>query len=443
MIKKFLIGTFALALMLSASVALASYDFGSTTLRVGSRGDYVKTLQTLVGATPVDGVFGSMTAAKVKVWQAADGLVADGVFGPASMAKANLGLGGTVGTLPAGCTAGALFSATTGASCAGVVTTLPAGCTAGALFSATTGASCTGGTTVTPTGPLMGGAGDAEMTHYSTSEKSSFGEGEEDVKVLGFKVEAIDSDISVTNVKVKFTETESSASYKLSNYVDSVDIYSGSTKVGSADASDFTRTSDTPNYYSKSISLSGAVVRDGDKDAFYVVVNATDSIDTEDEAGVLVAEVTSFRFQDATGVVSTIDLDTFDTLDSGDLTNMVGVSVVYNELDIDIAGADDGASLKASSSNPTDVTITVDETDTTDDVLALAFKLDADDDSSDITLTSLPVTLTFADNGLTADTFADSVVESVMVKIGSDEFTAELDSGTVSIVDGAGTAVSL
>ena len=89
MLKKFLaasVAVLALGVFLTAS---AAYDFGTTTLKIGSKGEAVKAVQTVVGATPVDGIFGKMTAAKVKVWQAANGLTADGLFGKASMAKAN------------------------------------------------------------------------------------------------------------------------------------------------------------------------------------------------------------------------------------------------------------------------------------------------------------------------------------------------------------------
>ena len=64
MLKKFLIGTFtavALVLMVVSvapvTASAAGYDFGPTTLRVGNTGQYVMTLQSLVGTTP-DGVFG-------------------------------------------------------------------------------------------------------------------------------------------------------------------------------------------------------------------------------------------------------------------------------------------------------------------------------------------------------------------------------------------------
>ena len=158
---KFLIGTFAVASLLVGVVASASLDFGTTTLRVGSKGAGVMALQTLVGAT-ADGDFGPGTKAKVIAWQAANGLGADGVFGPMSMAKANATTTTTTSTTSttstttttstvAGCGVGAMFSSTTGASCTAPATTVT-GCAAGALFNSMTGASCTAATTVSSTG---------------------------------------------------------------------------------------------------------------------------------------------------------------------------------------------------------------------------------------------------------------------------------------------------
>ena len=88
---KFLVGTLA---VVAFSYASAAMDFGSTTLRVGSKGEAVKAVQTCVGAT-ADGSFGPMTKAKVMAWQSSMGLTADGVFGPMSKAKAAHGCGTT------------------------------------------------------------------------------------------------------------------------------------------------------------------------------------------------------------------------------------------------------------------------------------------------------------------------------------------------------------
>ncbi len=56
------------------------------TLKSGSRGDDVKIVQRIVGAT-ADGIFGPKTAASVKAWQRSHGLVADGIVGPKTQAK--------------------------------------------------------------------------------------------------------------------------------------------------------------------------------------------------------------------------------------------------------------------------------------------------------------------------------------------------------------------
>jgi peptidoglycan hydrolase-like protein with peptidoglycan-binding domain len=47
----------------------------------------VKAVQTALGIIPVDGKFGPQTDAKVKQWQAANGLTADGIVGPQTWAK--------------------------------------------------------------------------------------------------------------------------------------------------------------------------------------------------------------------------------------------------------------------------------------------------------------------------------------------------------------------
>lgn len=51
------------------------------TVRWGSRGGTVQSVQTIVGAN-ADGIFGPVTHAAVKRWQSRNGLVADGIVGP-------------------------------------------------------------------------------------------------------------------------------------------------------------------------------------------------------------------------------------------------------------------------------------------------------------------------------------------------------------------------
>lgn len=55
-------------------------------LKVGSKGEEVKRLQTKLGLT-ADGIFGNGTGEAVKKWQAANGLGADGIVGAGTWAK--------------------------------------------------------------------------------------------------------------------------------------------------------------------------------------------------------------------------------------------------------------------------------------------------------------------------------------------------------------------
>ena len=58
----------------------------NVTLTVGSTGDTVKALQTKLG-TGADGVFGLGTKRVVQAWQKKNGLTADGIAGPKTLAK--------------------------------------------------------------------------------------------------------------------------------------------------------------------------------------------------------------------------------------------------------------------------------------------------------------------------------------------------------------------
>ena len=55
-------------------------------LKIGSKGDDVKKLQTKLGLIS-DGYYGALTATAVKKWQAANGLTADGIVGPGTWGK--------------------------------------------------------------------------------------------------------------------------------------------------------------------------------------------------------------------------------------------------------------------------------------------------------------------------------------------------------------------
>jgi len=414
---KFLIGTLSVAALAFAMVVSAA-DFGSVTLKVGSKGEAVKTLQVLVGATPVDGVFGNMTKAKVMVWQAANGLTADGVFGPASKAKAAgvVVTPPTGGTFPAGCTSAAGFSTTTGASCA-TVSTLPAGCTSTAGFSSTTGASCSGA--AVSTGALTGSAGEITVTETSTDVEDPAIEGQA-TKVLGFKVEASDSDVAIKTLKVTLENTDApGSSYRLANYVNSVDIMMGSTKVGSADAADFAKDGYS---YSKSIALSDAVVKMGSskKATFYVVINAATNIDSTDMTDSRWdIDVSNIRFQDATGVIMTSD----------SLTNPSITGLEFGDL---VSSGDVKMAISKGSSSPISGNVEVSDTSSTSDVLMLEFKLKAT--GSDLSFDQL--TFDLIGSMVTED--LSTMISDMTLKKGSDVLAS--DPTFSSVTDMTSTA---
>ncbi|MFA5841278.1 MAG: ice-binding family protein [Candidatus Paceibacterota bacterium] len=78
-----------------SSTTGTTYDFGTVTLRNGSKGNAVMELQRFLNAKlslglAVDGKLGPKTIAVIKKWQKAHGLVADGLIGAKTKAKMNL-----------------------------------------------------------------------------------------------------------------------------------------------------------------------------------------------------------------------------------------------------------------------------------------------------------------------------------------------------------------
>jgi hypothetical protein len=82
------------ALCVNTAVVAAKYNFGTTTLKNGSKGDAVKELQRFLNANlnlglVIDGKLGPKTIAVIKKWQKANGLVVDGLIGPKTKAMMN------------------------------------------------------------------------------------------------------------------------------------------------------------------------------------------------------------------------------------------------------------------------------------------------------------------------------------------------------------------
>lgn len=200
----------------------------STGVRKTSSSANVKSLQSFLNANlgsqivplVVDGKYGAKTTAAIKLFQAGNGLTADGIFGKLSVAKAMaLQAGGSVSTVP-GCTSTVGFSPTTGAPCNSAVVTppttgLPAGCTSTAGFSPTTGASCASGV-VTSTGPV------SAMLASDTPASGSFIADASGVEFAKFTFTGTGT---VTSVKLMRTGVSSSST------VTNVYLYDGATRL--------------------------------------------------------------------------------------------------------------------------------------------------------------------------------------------------------------------
>lgn len=352
-----------------ADVTASDIQYAAT-VRQGSTGQAVliwqKFLNNYSSANLVaDGNFGPLTAAAGKIWQASRSLTADGVFGPMSRTSAVAQINSGVvnpgpGTFPAGCSSASGYSTTTGDPCS---TSLPAGCVSTSGYSPTTGDKCDSGST---SGALEGGAGSIVVTQTSTDVENPVIESQS-TKVLGFKLEASGSDVSMTNLKLTLENTGAPASpYRLTNYIDSVDIYMGDEKVGSADASDFSKNG---YVYTKSVALSDAVVRMGasHKATFYVVLNAVSSIDSANMTGgadpaTFDVTVDNYRYTDATGII---------IVESDPITE---TGVTFDSL---VNAGDVKLTISKGTGNPVEGTVQISNTGATSDIKMLEFKLKA------------------------------------------------------------------
>ena len=427
--SKFFLGALVVAVMFVGAVAVkattASADCAATitsTLKVGSSGAQVSCLQTIVGAT-ADGAFGPMTKAAVMAWQSGHGLTADGVVGP--MTRAAL-MGAPTGNFPAGCTSASGYSTTTGAPCnTGTSAGLPAGCSSTVGYSPLTGTKCDSGSTSTPTGPLAGTDGTiSDINRLSQYNAEEVGSGQEDVKVLGFEVEASnDGDIQINSVKLRFDSNGNNSldSDRLEDYLDGVTVWMGSKEVGSVDVEDFTK--DSTGLYTKVVSLSGAVVRADETESFYVSVDAVNNLDSGDiDSDSWTIAVDNLRFVDGGGVVTTetsaipTDMD-WDA--AGD-----GVALAF----VSFSSASDTELKVSTNSTPAAGSLKADDTDDTEGVVLLKGKLKLEGDS-DVLLDALPITLTSTGDSISA------LTSSVTLTIDGEEFTESTGANCIDDTD--------
>ncbi|MDO8575544.1 MAG: peptidoglycan-binding domain-containing protein [bacterium] len=368
--------------MVSSAPVAPAFTF-TRNLTIGSTGADVTVLQTQLGVSPATGYFGPITKAAVVAYQAANGISpTSGYVGPLTLAKLNY--------------------------VAPVVTT-----------TTTTTTTTTDTTTVTTLEGTDGSISDVDkLSQYSSEE---VGDGESDVKIAGFEVESsVDGDISLRSIKLIFTGSSNTGSTKLTDYVDTVSIWKGSTKVGSADTSDFNK--DSTGVYSKTITLSNPsnpIVKSDTKEKFYVTVDAVSNLDSGDIAGSADAwtvNIANIRYEDGSGVVTT-DSDT------GDLTTVLD-AIPMSFVSFSTA-ANTELKISTDSSSPDTAIVMVDDTNDTEDVLLLVGKMKLDG-TSDAVLNELPITIT------TNATTTAGVTGTLRLVIDGKEFSKSVSGASVS-----------
>ncbi len=398
--KIFAVATFAFAFAfaLSAGAVYQSdiYTASSGYLQVGSgmgakayQAPNVIAAQTALNACvpgmslALDGKFGPLTKGKFVSFQNSKNIKPDGVIGPV--------------------TAGQL-----------------AACSGGASTPSTPGSSTLDGTDGTINDV-------STLSQYSGEE---VGEGEDEVKVAGFEVEASnDGDVMLKSIKVTFDPTGNATgdSDHLDDYITGVTVWMGSEEIGSADADDFSENSN--DTYSKTISLDGAIVRADETEKFYISVDAPSTFDSGDIDGTVDFSVgiENIRYSDGSGVVTTLDASD-SSFDDGD--GQIGWNAVGDGLSFDAVGFSDSADtvlkISTASDSPEGGVVLVKESASTDNVVLLKGKLKLEGDS-DVTIDEFPVS--FSPVGANANVIA----EGYTLVLGGDEFSESVSS----IADGA------
>ncbi len=446
-LKIALASMFAFAFVLTANASAPATNFAGN-MMMGSTGQGVKELQMFLNACPDTALavnagtagsvgyetmtFGPATKAAVMKYQAKVGVITTGNFYPLTRAQASaVGnvCGGVVGGTfaPAGCTSASGYSPVTGGACyaVGAATFAPAGCTAASGFSPVTGGACYAvGANPPANGPLAGTAGTIsdvnELSQYDNQEVS---DGENDVKVVGFEVEASnDGDIQLTSAKLRFTITNGSGSTRLEDYVDSVSVWQGNTKVGSADATDFTK--DATGVYTKIVTLNSAIVRSDSTEKFYVAVDAQSNLDSGDiDSETMTVDVDNIRYVDGSGVTTT-DVDTGDINDMNFTAKFVSFATA----------ADTELKVSADTNNPLATVVKVSTTADTNNVTLLKGKMKLEG-TSDVWVDEMQFTLTTTGDSI------DALAKSVSLKLGNNTYTESLGANCTPTCAANTTAV--
>lgn len=273
---KFLLGiAVVLGVAIFASSASA-YDFGTATLRVGSRGADVMEVQRVVGANPVDGIFGPMTMAAVKAWQANNGLEADGVVGNYTKAAMNA-VSGVVAP-SSGCQAGWIVNPFTNQPCGTTTPTTPS----------------------TPSTPSTTLKGEEAQLYISVVEEDDINEEGTDQHAFTIEIEADknDGDAKIERMDITLNPEKTGSPVTTYRSIEKVALEVDGDVIAELDTdsrSDW-RTGNVLRFSNLDL-----VVKSGDVVEIEVMLDVTDKLDSVE------LDAVSVRYVDGTGVVETED----------------------------------------------------------------------------------------------------------------------------------------
>ena len=268
--KKFILAT-GIATLAFVSVAAAQTSTFTMNLTVGSSGSEVIALQSwliangfnipAISAGTAKGYFGSQTASAVKLYQASRSIPNTGYVGPLTRAALNGGASGTVVT--SNCMAGwtsALYQ--------------------GASFCLPPGFSVPGSTVTTGTGTTIttsGVEGTLSATQSNAGVDSTIYEGQTMASILGVKLEAKNSDISVQRVKLDL----GTATTIYNKIYSKIYVTDGTNVLASSDLNSSTIIKDSGNYYITIAGFNLLVPKNGSKN-LVIKVDVRPSIDSTD-----------------------------------------------------------------------------------------------------------------------------------------------------------------
>lgn len=236
---------------------------------------------------------------------------------------------------------------------------------------------------------LRGGAGFLEDVDYMSSiNNERVGEGDSDVEVAGYELEADEgSDLRVTAVRVAFEEQGAGGSDDFDDYADEVSIWLDGDEVGSMRVRDM---NDSRGIWSGTIVLDdSAIIRRGDMADLTINVSSLRNIDSSDLGSSnnrWRAGLTMLRYVDASGAAITEN-------SLGDIISNSQLGTQGRAFHFDTFASAAGVELRVSESddNPTAGTVQVDDRGG-DEVVLLVGELRGS--GSDIEISGLTTTIT-------------------------------------------------